>query len=67
VRTRACAIDSILLTLRPVAMVPANTRPKAKKRPLSGEGIILLMYIISGPLGSHVRMAVAYTSSRGPS
>ena len=53
-------------TFLPVAMRPAKTRPNAKKRPLSGAGIILDTYIMRGPSGSQLRMAVAYTSSRGP-
>jgi hypothetical protein len=43
----------------PVETVPENTRPKARKRPLSLVGIILDTYIISGPSGSHARMLLA--------
>ena len=50
----------------PAAMVPENTRPKAKKRPLSAAGIIFDTYTISGPLASQLRMAEAYASSSGP-
>ena len=39
----------MMRTLEPVAIVPENTRPKAKKRPESDAGIILEMYTISGP------------------
>mmetsp|Transcript_25141 Transcript_25141/g.51075 ORF Transcript_25141/g.51075 Transcript_25141/m.51075 type:complete len:223 (-) Transcript_25141:621-1289(-) len=56
----------MILTFWPVLTVPANTRPKAKKRPLSGVGIILEIYIIRGPLGSQVRMLFAHWSSSGP-
>merc|ERR1740139_1292301 len=56
----------MILTFWPVLTVAAKTRPKAEKRPLSGVGIILEMYIMSGPFGSHVRMLLAHWSSRGP-
>merc|ERR1740139_2014825 len=56
----------MILTFWPVLTVAAKTRPKAEKRPLSGGGIILEMYIMSGPFGSHVRMLLAHWSSRGP-
>jgi len=41
-----------ILTFIPVAIVPANTRPKAKNLDLSVVGTILETYIINGPLGS---------------
>ena len=46
-------------TFWPVCTVPENTRPKAKKRPLSAVGIILDTYNMSGPLASHSRIALA--------
>merc|ERR1719357_1231299 len=53
--------------LRPVAIFPEKTRPKAQKRPLSEVGTILEMYIMRGPLGLQVFMAMAASSSLGPS
>mmetsp|Transcript_61817 Transcript_61817/g.108621 ORF Transcript_61817/g.108621 Transcript_61817/m.108621 type:complete len:236 (+) Transcript_61817:142-849(+) len=55
-------------TFWPVPILPENTRPKAVKR-LSAPGIILETYIIRGAPSevSQVRMAVAASSSRGPS
>ena len=54
-------------TLWPVVILPEKTRPNAKKRPLSEDGIILETYIMRGPSGSQFIMALAYTSSGGPS
>mmetsp|Transcript_17134 Transcript_17134/g.24261 ORF Transcript_17134/g.24261 Transcript_17134/m.24261 type:complete len:252 (-) Transcript_17134:229-984(-) len=51
----------------PVAILPENTRPKAKKRDWSAVGTILDTYIIRGPSASHFFMATAHSSSMGPS
>lgn len=53
------------LTFLPVDTVPAKTRPKATKRPLSLVGIILEMYIIRGPSGSQFLVGFLYKGGEG--
>ena len=50
-------LGPMILVFIPVPTVPENTRPKAKKRPLSEVGTILEMYIINSPLGSQALIA----------
>jgi len=57
----------MILTFSPVLMVPEKTLPKAKNLDLSAVGTILETYIIRGPLGSQAIIALAASSSIGPS